>query len=499
MLNDFFGRYFGSIRTRMVLIYLSVTVFTMVATSVVVSAIMGNFLVSQRTKTQLSETAQLALEIAPEMLDRSADELFNFVSTRAQTMGGRVLVLDTDAVVQADSASKQNGYRLPYREVRDVLMQNAETSYGFHKIIRSAEDSGILGMSDEQVWAIYYTAPITRDGMYVGVILFSALIQDVQNSVTDVIGKITMVFLAVAIATAVLSFILSGWLTKPVVELTGAIRRTGTQGYGARVELKGGGEMLELSKAFNRMSERIEAHDRVRDEFIANASHELKTPLSAMKLLSESILYQEEPDPAIMKEFFNDVNHEVDRLSNIVTDLLRLVQDDVEQEVVNREPVRLDQLVLRTANRLRPLASKKGIALHVHSEPVTIPAEPIRIEQVVGNIIENAIKYTDEGHIDVRVFAEHTDAVFFVKDTGIGIPEDALSHLFERFYRVDKARSRGTGGTGLGLAIANKIVTMHGGYIEVNSALGKGTEFTVRLPFCPPTCGEEEKRGEEKQ
>ncbi|MCE5235532.1 MAG: HAMP domain-containing sensor histidine kinase [Clostridiaceae bacterium] len=493
MLNKPFGKYFGSIRTRMVLIYLAVTVFTMVATSVVVSAIMGDFLVSQRTKTQLKETSQLALEITPELLSGNSEQLFSFITARAQTMGGRVLVLDTDAVVQADSASQQNGYWLPYREVRDILTGGAETSYGFHRIVRTMEDFGILGTSDEQVWAVYYTAPITVSGVYKGVILFSALIQDVQNSVSDVIGKIVMVFVAVAVITAAISFMLSGWLTKPVVELTGAIRRMGTKGYGVRVDVKGGGEMAELGNAFNRMSERIEEHDKVRDEFIANASHELKTPLSSMKLLSESILYQNEPDPAIMKEFFQDVNHEVDRLSNIITDLLRLVQDDAERSELDREPTRLDTLVLRTVNRLRPLASKKGILLQVRTEPVVVPVEPMRIEQVVTNLVENAIKYTDAGSVIVHVSQEQTDAVFSVKDTGIGIPQEALLHLFERFYRVDKARSRGTGGTGLGLAIANKIVTMHGGYIEVESVLGKGSVFTVRLPFAP-ICDDEARR-----
>ncbi len=482
----------------MVLIYFAVTVFTMVATSVVVSAIMGNFLVSQRTQTQAKETTQLALEITPELLKADPEQLFSFLTSRAQTMNGRVLVLDTDAVVQADSASQQNGYWLPYREVRDILVNGAEASYGFHRISRVSEDFEIFGINDRQVWAVYYTAPITNNGVHVGVILFSALIQDVQNSVNDVIGKIVVVFAAVALMTAVISYMLSGWLSKPIVELTCAIRRMGTQGYGVRVDVTGGGEMAELSNAFNRMSERIDAHDKVRDEFIANASHELKTPLSAMKLLSESILYQENPDPAIMQEFFKDVNHEVDRLSNIITDLLRLVQSDAEHPVVKKEPTRLDTLVQRIVNRLRPLAAKKGITLRVQVEPVTVPIEPNRIEQVVTNIVENAIKYTDSGSVKVSVSQEHTDAVFTVKDTGIGIPQEALPHLFERFYRVDKARSRDTGGTGLGLAIANRIVTLHGGYIEVDSIAGKGSVFTVRLPFAP-VCSEKDAHREKKQ
>ena len=281
----------------------------------------------------------------------------------------------------------------------------------------------------------------------------------------------------------ILTFLLSGWLTKPIVELTAAIRRMGTQGYGVRVKVTGGGEIAELGRAFNRMSERIEDHDRVRDEFIANASHELKTPLATMKLLSESILYQDDPDPAMMKEFFNDVNHEIDRLSRIVTELLRLVQEDTGVQALTLEPVRLDQLTETVCKRLQPLTADKRIDLSVETVPVTIQADPSRMEQVVINLVENGLKYTDAGSVKARVFIEDNEAVFQVVDTGIGIPENAVDHLFERFYRVDKARSRGTGGTGLGLAIVEKIVALHNGYIQVSSQLGQGSTFTVRLPL----------------
>lgn len=464
----------------MVVIYLLITMLVLIAVSGLVSNLLEEFLVSQRTQTQLQETTRLALEIAPELQDADVDELVKYIEERAYSLGGRVLVLDSDAVVQIDSASRHNGLLLPYPEVRDVLREGKESSYGFHFVKSNAEES-VFDTDEQTKWAVYYTAPIVLEGEHVGAVLFSASIQDVVNSLNDVTQRITLIFTLVILITIALIFILSGWITKPIVELTSAIRKMGTQGY-VRVNAGGSGEIAELGRAFNRMSERIEDHDRTRDEFVANASHELKTPLATMKILSESILYQDNPDPAMMKEFFGDVNHEVDRLSRIVTELLRLVQEDQGRNALNFAQMELDVMVSNVCNRLNGLAEKKNIRLNVDLEPVTIEGDALRLEQVAVNIIENAIKYTDEGHVDVTVRDDEDWALITVSDTGIGIPEESIEHLFERFYRVDKARSRSTGGTGLGLSITEKIVNLHGGDITVRSKLGEGSRFIVRLP-----------------
>lgn len=477
------NKLFGSIRARMSGIYLLITVCALFFIGKMVSDLMEDFLVSQRTQTQRQETTRLALELGSALNDLDAQGLYAYVQERAYSLGGRVLVLDTDAVVQVDSASQHNGFRLPYREVRDVLLGGLESSFGFHHVQRDLEKTGLLPMSEESVWTVYYTAPITRDGTFVGAVLYCASIQDVVDSINDVSRQIALIFIIMMVTIVILVFLLSGWITRPIVALTAAIRRMGTQGYGVRVKVSGNDEMAELGNAFNRMSERIEDHNRVRDEFIANASHELKTPLSTMKLLSETILYQDDPDPAMMKEFFSDVNHEVDRLSRIVTELLRLVQEDAGAQELQPEQMRFDTLVDKVCKRLAPLAANKGIELKSELFPVYIRADVARMEQVAINLVENAIKYTDAGSVRVRVFTEDNEAVFQVTDTGIGIPEEAKAHLFERFYRVDKARSRTTGGTGLGLSIVEKIVALHGGYIQVSSKMGEGSTFTVRLPL----------------
>ena len=476
------NKLFGSVRARMSGIYLLITVCALLFIGQMVANLMEEFLVSQRTQTQSQETARMALEIGPELNDYDGERLFSYVQERAYSMNGRILLLDMDAVVQVDSASQHNGYRLPYREVRDVLVGGMETSYGFHYVQRDEEQTGLLPWDQQAIWTVYYSAPITVDGIYVGAVLYCASIQDVVDSINDVTRQTTMIFVIMMITIVILTFLLSGWLTKPIVELTAAIRRMGTQGYGVRVKVTGGGEIAELGRAFNRMSERIEDHDRVRDEFIANASHELKTPLATMKLLSESILYQDDPDPAMMKEFFNDVNHEIDRLSRIVTELLRLVQEDTGVQALTLEPVRLDQLTETVCKRLQPLAADKRIDLSVETVPVTIQADPSRMEQVVINLVENGLKYTDAGSVKARVFIEDNEAVFQVVDTGIGIPENAVDHLFERFYRVDKSHSKASGGTGLGLSIVKHAAAYHHGTVQLESQPGKGTTITVTIP-----------------
>ena len=470
-----------SVRWRMVGVYLLITILALVAISGTVTGLLEEFLVSQRTQTQLQATIELAERVAADIYISDTDELFSYIAERAQAMGGRILVLDSDSVVQVDTASRQNGSLLPYREVREVLREGSDSAYGFHYISRG-EDEGIFSFDEESIWAVYYTVPLVRDGAVSGAVMFSSSIQDVVDSIAHVTQRITLTFAIVIIAMVIVVSILSGWLTRPIAELTSAIRRMGTQGY-VRVNVKGSSEITELGQAFNRMSERIEEHDRTRNEFVANASHELKTPLATMKLLSETILYQDDPDPALMKEFFGDINHEVDRLTCIVSELLKLVQEDSSAGGLNFETIRLDNLVRGVCGRLAALAENKNITLTTNLEPVEMQGDGMRLEQIVVNLVENAIKYTDEGSVQVSVADEGEWAVFTVKDTGIGIPEESIEHLFERFYRVDKARSRSTGGTGLGLSITEKLVSLHGGSIEVKSKPGEGSTFTVQLPI----------------
>lgn len=461
----------------MVAIYIAVVILAFVAVSSIVSGIVQGFLVNQRLEDQMKTVEEFSNYLSPYFEAPQVQPLNTLATELARTNGGRILMLDNNAVVQMDTASKFNGYRFPIREVRDILVDGAASSTGFH----NANSNTLLG---EGEWIVYYA--VATNVQPQGVLLYATHIQDVIDNVRTVTQRMLPVFVGFAVAVGVISFLVSRWLTKPVLTLTNAMRRVGAQGYSERVPVKGKDEFAVMSEAFNIMSEKLENHDRLRNEFVSNASHELKTPLSTMKILAESMLYQEEFDPEMTKEFFQDINHEVDRLANIINDLLRLVQEENAERVLNLQQVDMEALVQRVINRLMPLAKEKGIRLERKLVPLKLQGDPARLEQVATNLIDNALKYTVKGSVAVTLKPDGSYGVLTVHDTGIGIPKEAVPRLFERFYRVDKARSRDTGGTGLGLSIVERIVTLHNGYIDVESVVGRGTTFTVRLPLTQP-------------
>ena len=214
-------------------------------------------------------------------------------------------------------------------------------------------------------------------------------------------------------------------------------------------------------------------------------SHELKTPLTSMKVLADSLLGQEDVPAELYKEFMGDIAEEIERENKIINDLLSLVKMDKSAGSLNISVVNVNELLETIMKRLRPIAEKQNIELVLESfRPVSAEIDEVKISLALTNLIENAIKYNKpEGWVHVSVNADHKYFFIRVEDSGIGIPEEALEHIYERFYRVDKSHSREIGGTGLGLAITRNAVLMHRGAIKAHSKEGEGTIFTVRIPL----------------
>lgn len=219
--------------------------------------------------------------------------------------------------------------------------------------------------------------------------------------------------------------------------------------------------------------------ERVRKDFVANVSHELRTPMTVIRAYAETMI--DDDDKALRKKYLPRIVSEVDRLTSITHDLL--VLSTAESGPVRKGPCELGSIIRYTLNLLAPQAEEKGLTLTYEGpEDLDIEANASQITQVVVNLVENAIKYSNEGGVDLRLEDQGEYVRFDVTDTGIGIPEEHLPRLFERFYRVDKARSRASGGTGLGLSIVKHIVEAHGGSIHVDSAQNRGSTFSVVLP-----------------
>jgi signal transduction histidine kinase len=214
-------------------------------------------------------------------------------------------------------------------------------------------------------------------------------------------------------------------------------------------------------------------------------SHELKTPLSSIKVLTESILLQENVPSEVYREFLEDINSEIDRMTAIVNDLLSLVKLDYNGAKLNIAETDMNRLLRDIIKRLKPLADNKNIDLSFEAaKEVNVDADEVKLSLAISNLVENGIKYTPmDGKVKVSVDADHQNCYITVQDTGIGISEQEQSKIFDRFYRVDKTRDRETGGTGLGLAITHSTVMLHNGTVQIISGEGEGATFIVSLPL----------------
>jgi two-component system, OmpR family, phosphate regulon sensor histidine kinase PhoR len=252
--------------------------------------------------------------------------------------------------------------------------------------------------------------------------------------------------------------------------------------FGANEEVVGAVAVLHDVTQFRRV-------ERMRTEFVANVSHELRTPITAVKGFAETLLDGALENPDLCRQFVQIIYDESERLSHLVLDLLELSKMESGHSVFRFTRVNISELVDTAAARLQNQATQSGIDLFVHTpeSPVFADVAPERITQVLINLIGNAIAYTPApGRIDVSVLDADEEVTVEVADTGIGIPKADIPRIFERFYRVDKDRSRNTGGTGLGLAIVKHILEAHRGTIKVTSEVGRGSTFSFTLPKRQP-------------
>ena len=297
-----------------------------------------------------------------------------------------------------------------------------------------------------------------------------------QNNNIKVI-IITICFVALLVS--------SRFLNKPVRRLTDIVANVNAGHTDERIPMKGYTEIREIAEDFNGIMDKANETDQSRAEFVSNVSHELKTPITSIKVLAESLNTQENVPIEVYQEFMQDIVSEIDRESKIIEDLLTLVRMDKTTASLNITSVNMNELLEMTLKRLKPIAQKKNIELLFESfRPVVAQIDEVKMTQVISNLVENAIKYNvDDGWVHVSLNADYQYFYIRVEDSGIGIPEESINKIFERFYRVDKARSRETGGTGLGLAIVRNIIIMHHGTIKVHSEENIGTTFTMRVPL----------------
>jgi len=464
---------FFSIRWRLVITYFIIILLTLFLISIYILNSLEEYFFNQKNIELLTKANVIASMTSAKYIEYNHDMIKNAIPELQIGKEIRVIVTDKEAKVLFDTAEEDNlkGKVLLKEQVLNAL---------------KGKDDASAHREEKAGWVVDAAVPILKDQTTIGVVYLSTSAEEIMDFLRDIQNRLYAISFVVSILIGIMSFVFAGVITAPVEQLTRAIRHMSSDGQlNQKVEIKGNDEIAQLGMAFNTMTERLNEVEDKRRQFVSNASHELRTPLSSIKLLAESILQMPEVDVSIVKEFLVDINNEIDRLSRIIDKLLNLTKMDMFEHEVELTNVNLRKLIRGILKTLSPLARKKHINIRFHAkQDIYVLVDEDKIWEAIFNIIDNSIKYTPEkGKVEITLDKNDYNVLIAVQDNGIGIPKDETEKIFDRFYRVDKARARETGGTGLGLSIALSAVKAHGGDIMVESEENVGSKFTILIPF----------------
>ena len=328
-----------------------------------------------------------------------------------------------------------------------------------------------------------FAVPMSTQGTISGVVYLCEVDSERAALILSMQDRLNTVSLTICLAAMLIAGLFMFLVTSRIRELVSSMRIVAGGNYKHRHQSRGSDELTELGDEFNRLTERLDETERQRRRFVSDASHELKTPLASIRLLSDSIVQNENMDSETIREFVTDIGNEAERLQRTTEKLLDLSRLDDDVQIVP-EPVDVKQVSVDALVMLRPLADERGVRIRCDLEDgCVVMATADDMFHIIFNLMENAIKYNvPEGSVHLMLRAEDEFIRLTVSDTGIGIPEEDRFNIFSRFYRVDKARSREAGGSGLGLSIVHDAVQAHGGSIAVGQNKPQGSKFIVSFP-----------------
>ncbi len=382
----------------------------------------------------------------------------------------RVIVTDPTGLIlydNVDVVQEDNPQYILRQEVVSAL-EEQDVSYSRY------EDGTFLSTA---------TSPITYRGMTIGALYLHDVDREQGELLLNLMDNLRNISVVIAVIALVICTLFSQVLTRRITALLAAIRIVGEGEYGHRLNPVGNDELTHMAEEFNHLTDRLQTTEEVRRRFVSDASHELKTPLASICLLSDSILHSGDMDEELVKEFVGDIGREAERLTRITEHLLDLSRLD-SLPAPERYGVDVCNVVRRVFASLAPVAEENDIMLEEDVKfRCTVGCTDDDLHQIIYNLVENAIKYNmPKGKVRVSTSYRDSEVLIEVEDTGVGIPEEDLPKVFNRFYRVDKARSRAAGGTGLGLSIVRDTVRRHGGWVDAMARTGGGTIFTVGFP-----------------
>ncbi len=463
--------FFKSLRFRILIILI---ILGIVPSVIVTYTMLHNY--QDRAVSMLTETVQDQSEILCNLIikenylnDTGSQTVNTKLEMFADLYNGRVLLADRDFKIVGDTFHTEEG--------KTLLSSLAVKCFKGEKASNFDLKSKVLEV------AVPIQSPDVQQIQ--GVMLMTISTIEIGDMMAELEQKGMMLLGIIVVLSIFLSWLLSTILVKPLARVTKAIEDLTDGMQDDAISVPDYTETELITDAFNKMVNRMKILDESRQEFVSNVSHELKTPLTSMKVLADSLVGQQGVPEELYQEFMGDITAEIDRENKIITDLLSLVKMDKKAADLNITHMDINQLLEDILKRLRPIADKRNIDLILDCfRPVEADVDEVKFTLAISNLVENGIKYNvDDGWVRVSLDADHKYFYVTVADSGMGIPEDSIERIFERFYRVDKSHSKEIGGTGLGLAITRSAIAMHHGAIKVFSKEGEGTTFSVRIPL----------------
>ncbi len=473
--------FFRSLRARLFLLFLVVGI---VPSIMMRYGIMENYeehAIALRTTTVQTQLKILANHLITYnyLQDNSSEVVGAELDMLSNLYEGRVLIIGGNFKVVKDTYAISEG--------KIIISEEVIRSFGGESLSNYDREHGFIEMTTpitETVKVMTEEGEVEKS--YVRGVMLTSISSDSIMTTKDVLNRKAMILEALMIMAIIgIAIVLSNVLTRPFGRVTQAINEIKAGYTDESIPVPDYLETEHIMTAFNQLLGRMKVLDKSRQEFVSNVSHELKTPMASIKVLADSLMAQPEAPVEMYREFMGDITAEIDRENRIITDLLSLVKMDKTVADLNISTININELTELILKRLRPIARKKDIEIVFESiRPVTAEVDEVKMSLIISNLVENAIKYNkDHGSVKVTLDADYQMFSLEVADTGIGMPKEAMEHIYERFYRVDKSHSREIGGTGLGLAITRSAVLMHRGQITANSILDEGTTFLVKIPL----------------
>lgn len=446
--------------------------------------------INQRVKELQDRGRKLSDTIVSKgfMVDQKLTDVQTEIGLLADLYDGRIVIINTNYMVIYDSYSlgMKDKYNIAEEVIDAMKGKSSQREESQEYIQLTLPIQNIVSKESNSVENKKTLVDGTStESSIAGVIILSARTKDIYTIIDDVEKKSRIAIGAIFLIVLVIAYIYAHYFAKPLRKFNDTIDHMAEGYFDEKLPIQGYLEIQSMSESFNKMIGRIQQLESSRQEFVSNVSHELKTPITSIKVLADSLLAQEDAPAELYREFMVDITDEIERENKIINDLLSLVKLDKTAGEMNIANISINELLEQILKRLRPIAQKRNIELVFESfRPVNAEVDEVKLSLAISNLVENAIKYNfDDGWVRVSLNADHKFFYVKISDSGVGIPEDVQDHIFERFYRVDKARSRETGGTGLGLSITRNAILMHRGAIKVYSKEKEGTTFTVRVPL----------------